>query len=85
MAKAVFSPQQAVDLSWLSLLTPADQEACVQELTTTAFAAVESGNLRLLAEALDSWRATALATWDAKRTQAHPGERDDAPIRLPRP
>lgn len=78
-------PPAWLGLPWLSLLTPEDQEACVQELTTTALAAVESGKLRPLAEALDSWRATALATWDADRAKAYPGDKDDAPAPLPRP
>lgn len=84
MRNAASSPPPGFDLPWLALLTPEDQEACGHELTASALAAVESGKRQPLVEALDRWRATALATWDAKRTQVNRDERGDAPAPLPR-
>ncbi len=72
-------------LPWLSLLRPEDRQACVAELTRAALAALEAGRLPALAETLDQWRATALATWDADRAADSPDSSADAPFPLPRP
>jgi len=74
-----------LSLPWLALLEPEDRQACIEELTAAALAAVESGRLRTLADILSEWRATALATWDASRLRDRPGYFDDAPVSLPRP
>ena len=79
------SPTDWLSLPWLALLEPSDRDACIQELATTALAAVESGRLRPLAEALAGWRATALATWDDRRARERLGHAEDAPVPLPRP
>lgn len=71
-------------LPWMSLLHPDDQRACLDELTTTALAAVESGRLATLAETLAQWRATALATWDADRQRGREYGLDE-PLPLARP
>lgn len=71
-------------LPWMSLLHPDDQRACLDELTMTALAAVESGKFAALAETLAQWRATALATWDADR-QHDPSYGADEPLPLERP
>ena len=81
----VTSPPAWLSLPWLALLEPEDRDACIQELASTALAAVESGRLRPLAEALEVWRATALAVWDARRAADRLGYADEAPVPLPRP
>jgi hypothetical protein len=71
-------------LPWMSLLPLDDQRACLDELTATALAAVESGRLAALAETLAEWRATALATWDADRQRDREYDLDE-PLPLERP
>jgi len=72
-------------LPWMSLLHEDDRRACIEELTTTALAALESGKLAALAETLEQWRATALATWDDDRKREQSDHFEDAPLPLPRP
>lgn len=77
-------PREWFALPWMSLLHPDDQRACLDELTATALASVESGKLAALAETLAQWRATALATWDADRQRERAYDLDE-PLPLARP
>lgn len=72
-------------LPWMSLLHPDDQQRCLEELTATALAALETGNLAVLAETVARWRATAVATWDDDRRREQLDYLTDEPLPLPRP
>jgi prevent-host-death family protein len=72
-------------LGWLSLLRPGDRSACIEELRRATLAAIETGRLADLEETVESWRATALATWDEEQNRARAGYTDDAVRPLPRP
>jgi hypothetical protein len=72
-------------LPWMSLLTPEDQRACIEEVSKATIAALHSGNLSDLADLLAQWRATALATWDDENKRDRPEYRLDDPKPLRRP
>lgn len=72
-------------LPWLSLLVEEDRSACYRELVLAAIAAIEFGRFEQLDDALEQWRATALATWDEERRKDQAGYWDNAPVPLERP
>lgn len=72
-------------LPWMSLLRADDQRACIDELSGTALAALDTSRLPALAETLARWRATALATWDDDRRRDEAGYGADEPFALSRP
>ena len=78
-------PREWFSLPWLTLLHDEDRRACLDELITTALAALDSGRLAALADTLDRWRATALATWDDDRARDQGRRAVDDPLPLPRP
>lgn len=70
---------------WIGLLRPDDRAACVEELRGTLVAALATGRLADLEEAVEAWRATALATWDDERNAQRPGYAADNVRPLARP
>lgn len=70
---------------WIGLLRPDDRAACIDELERTLLASLASGRLADVEEAVDGWRATALATWDQERNRARPGYAAEDIRSLPRP
>lgn len=70
---------------WIRLLRPDDRAACVEELRRTLVAVLATGRLADLDEAVEAWRATALATWDDERNRQRPGYADDDVLPLARP
>jgi hypothetical protein len=72
-------------LPWMSLLTPDDQTACIDEVTKATVVALDTGKLADLATVIAQWRATALATWDDQNNRNHPEHWLDEPQPLRRP
>src|SRR5712692_10004638 len=68
-------------IPWISLLAPADQIACLDELSQATIGGLQFGRLSYLAALLAQWRATALASWDEQqktRTTEMPRGRSSA-------
>lgn len=72
-------------LDWMGLLTAEDRIACVEDVRRATIAALESGRLSGLATLLNQWRATALATWDARQRRDRQEYRVEEPRPLDRP
>jgi prevent-host-death family protein len=72
-------------VGWLGLLGPDDRATCIEELRRATLAAFESGRLADLENAVDGWRATALATWDDEQNRNRAGYSEDAVVPLARP
>lgn len=72
-------------IPWITLLSPTDRKAFLQELREIGAVALQSGRLGRLADVLYAWEATALATWDEERDRESLGSRDEAPVDVPRP
>ncbi|MHB8620394.1 MAG: hypothetical protein ACYDAG_12620 [Chloroflexota bacterium] len=79
-------PSRVADaIPWFGFLSESDQLACLQELRQVAAAWLETGRSMELVETLYAWRATALASWDARYQRANAIDELDEPIPLPRP
>jgi hypothetical protein len=72
-------------LPWIALLSSSNRAECVRELREVGTASLHTGQLSRLAETLYAWEATALATWDDRRTRERLGEQTEDPVDLPRP
>jgi hypothetical protein len=72
-------------LPWLAFLSAADREACLRELGQVAAAALATGQLGHLRDALYAWEATGLAAWDEQRNRDRAGYAADEPVLLARP
>ncbi|MBI3973675.1 MAG: hypothetical protein HY332_20565 [Chloroflexi bacterium] len=88
-ALAVGGESQVVAvLPWLAFLSPHDRATCLRELGEVANAAVATGRLSYLEDALYQWETTGLAAWDEQRLREREEYAEytrDEPQALPRP
>lgn len=69
-------------IPWLSFLDTRDQDECLRDVLDALRVSLETGRLSVLVDTLSEWRATALATWDERRTKGRPGYQVDEPVPL---
>ena len=70
---------------WFTFLSHADQTGCLTELREVAVAAIASGELQTLVDALYAWEATGLAAWDERELGQSAGSSLEEPLEIPRP